>query len=400
MNPMFRFLAASLLAAVPTLSLRAAAPQDPTPAPAPAPGAQGIPECKDMQKTASGLEYGFLKKGGDEAPPRAADQVRVHYTGWLTDGTKFDSSRDRGEPTEFYLNGVIAGWTEGLQLMAPGARCKFVIPAALAYGERGRPSIPPNSTLVFDVELLAVTKRMPVLRPAKPDAQKTTASGLKWEEVKAGSGNPIGAEDGVALRYAVWKPTGEMVDCTERQNQKIGGTLASLPFPFLKELAEQCRTGTIVRAEVPQALFPNVGTDTVWELEVTGIHKVPKFRELAKDKTVTTQSGLQYEVLTAGDGESPKASDTVLAHYTGWLPDGTLFDSSHARGEPTEFPLRGVIPGWTEGVQLMKPGAKFLFSIPGPLAYGERGAPPKIPANATLVFLIELVEIKNDLKKK
>src|SRR5690349_1176564 len=93
--------------------------QDPAPAPAPAAKQNGIPECKDMQKTASGLEYGFLKKGGDEAPPGPIDTVEVHYTGWLTDGTKFDSSRDRGQPAQFAVNGVIKGWTEALQLMTP-----------------------------------------------------------------------------------------------------------------------------------------------------------------------------------------------------------------------------------------------------------------------------------------
>jgi len=84
----------------------------------------------------------------------------------------------------------------------------------------------------------------------------------------------------------------------------------------------------------------------------------------------------------------------VKVHYTGWLQDGTMFDSSHARGEPAEFPLNRVIKGWTEGVQLMSEGSVFQFTIPGELAYGSRGSPPKIPANATLVFLIELIEVK------
>ena len=123
--------------------------QDPAPAPAP----QGIPDCKEMQKTASGLEYGFLKRGNDEAAPGPDDTVEVHYTGWLTDGTKFDSSRDRGQPATFGVGQVIKGWTEGLQLMTPGARCKLVIPGNLAYdGQDGRP----QGTLVFDVTLIAI----------------------------------------------------------------------------------------------------------------------------------------------------------------------------------------------------------------------------------------------------
>src|SRR5262245_2003602 len=108
------------------LASHAASAQEPKPAPA----SPGIPECKEMTKTALGLEYGFLKKGSDQPPPGPADQVRVHYTGWLTDGTRFDGSRDSGKPSEFYLSGMlIKGWVEGLQLMTPGARCKFVFPA-------------------------------------------------------------------------------------------------------------------------------------------------------------------------------------------------------------------------------------------------------------------------------
>lgn len=388
--PSVRHLGLLLAVVLPASVL--AAEQDPTPAPAkPA----GIPECKDMQKTASGLEYGFLRKGSEGAGPGRDDTVQVHYTGWLTDGTKFDSSHDRGQPAEFGVSGVIKGWTEGLQLMTEGARCKFVIPGDLGYGAAGSPpKIPANATLVFDVELLKIV-RMPKLRPAKADAQKTLDSGIKWETVQEGTGAVVADSDGVALRYAYWKPTGELLDCSERQrNYRISGTPKSLPLPFLGELAQQCKLGTILRAEVPQKAFPNAGSDTVWEIELTAINKMPAFRALDAAKAVTTQSGLQYEVIAQGEGDSPKATDRVLAHYSGWLTDGTLFDSSHARGEPSEFPLNRVIKGWTEGVQLMKPGGKFLFSIPGDLAYGSRGSPPKIPANATLVFLIELVEVK------
>jgi FKBP-type peptidyl-prolyl cis-trans isomerase len=114
----------------------------------------------------------------------------------------------------------------------------------------------------------------------------------------------------------------------------------------------------------------------------------------SKEGIKTTQSGLQYKVLKEGKGSKPKATDVVKVHYRGTLVDGTEFDSSYKRGEPIEFPLNGVIKGWTEGVQLMTPGSKYQFFIPSELAYGEEGRPPTIPGNSTLIFEVELIEVK------
>ena len=106
-----------------------------------------------------------------------------------------------------------------------------------------------------------------------------------------------------------------------------------------------------------------------------------------------TKSGLQYEVLTEGKGNSPKATDVVKVHYKGTLTDGTEFDSSYKRNEPAEFPVGGVIKGWTEALQLMKPGAKYKLLIPAELAYGDQGR-PGIPANSVLAFEVEFLEVK------
>lgn len=114
-----------------------------------------------------------------------------------------------------------------------------------------------------------------------------------------------------------------------------------------------------------------------------------------KEGVTTTASGLQYEVLKKGEGEKPTAADSVKVHYHGTLLDGTVFDSSVERGEPISFPLNGVIKGWTEGLQLMPTGSKFKFTIPGELAYGERGGPGgEIGPNATLVFEVELLAVE------
>ncbi len=112
-----------------------------------------------------------------------------------------------------------------------------------------------------------------------------------------------------------------------------------------------------------------------------------------RPEVTTTKSGLQYEVLSEGTGRSPKATDTVRCHYEGRLLDGTEFDSSYRRGEPADFGLNQVITGWTEGVQLMKEGAKYRFYIPYLLAYGEQGAGSQIPPFATLIFDVELIKI-------
>lgn len=112
-----------------------------------------------------------------------------------------------------------------------------------------------------------------------------------------------------------------------------------------------------------------------------------------KEGVKVTKTGLQYEILTEGDGEYPSAYSTVRCHYEGRLINGTVFDSSYKRGEPSEFALNRVIPGWTEGVQLMKEGSKFRFYLPHYLAYGPSGT-SGIPPFSTLIFDVELIEVK------
>ncbi len=113
-----------------------------------------------------------------------------------------------------------------------------------------------------------------------------------------------------------------------------------------------------------------------------------------QEGVVTLPSGLQYKVIEEGSGKTPSAADTVTVNYRGTLIDGSEFDSSYKRGEPATFPVGGVIPGWTEALQLMKEGAKWQLVIPPDLAYGERGAAPVIGPNSTLVFEVELIKVQ------
>jgi len=119
-----------------------------------------------------------------------------------------------------------------------------------------------------------------------------------------------------------------------------------------------------------------------------------------KEGVVTLPSGLQYKVIKEGNGKIPKLTDTVTIHYKGTLIDGTEFDSSYNRGQPATFPVKGVIPGFSEAIQLMKVGSKWQLFIPSNLAYGERGAGDDIGPNTTLIFEVELLSIKEEAKKE
>ena len=239
----------------------------------------------DAQRTASGLASKVLSPGSGDQRPSATDRVKVHYTGWTADGKMFDSSVTRNEPAEFALNQVIPGWTEGLQLMVPGEKRRFWIPANLAYGNNPRPGAP-RGQLTFDVELLDF-KATPKPPEAPADLKKPPASAAK------------------------------------------------------------------------------------------------------------TKSGLVSRVLEPGTGKvHPKPEDTVVVHYSGWKQsDGQLFDSSIPRDRPSTFRLDRVIPGWTEGVQLMVVGEKRRLWLPAELAYGDQPKRPGAPAGP-LVFDVELLEIK------
>lgn len=127
------------------------------------------------------------------------------------------------------------------------------------------------------------------------------------------------------------------------------------------------------------------------EMKSAGIEFLKK--NAKKEGVITTASGLQYMVLSEGNGKSPKATDQVKCHYEGMLIDGSLFDSSLQRGTPATFPLNGVIAGWTEGLQLMKEGSKYRFFIPYELGYGARGAGASNPPYSTLIFDVELIEV-------
>ena len=373
------------------------------------------PKKQSKQTTKSGLEYWVLNEGKAGTRPARGDRVRMHFSGWLEDGRKLQSTRDAGKPLNV-MAGVgmlkIKGLEEGVMLMNQGAKFKFHIPAALAFGAKGLGRVvPPNTNIFMEVELLEVIKGEPIPDFRRLDAGKLQAneSGLKFEVLKEGEGEPAGPEQCVKFKFVLWNAGGELVMCTQASQFHVMGFRAKCNLPrlpeqfrpkFLDNAVALMKVGSRVLFEVPpelgwgkRALFAKLpaNSKTFWQLELVKVYEVPKFQKTPAEKLKTTDSGLGYEVVREGTGAQPIARDKVKVMYTGWTLDGKRFDSSHLRDEPITFSLGGVIKGWTEGLQLMKEGAIYRFRIPRNLAYGDN--PKRGQPAGTLIFLVELVAV-------
>jgi FKBP-type peptidyl-prolyl cis-trans isomerase len=384
----------------PPTSTTSTPPAQPAEGDIPAPPDVAAPPA-DAEKTPSGLASKVLQKGTGAEKPEPQDTVTVHYTGWTTDGKMFDSSVKRGQPATFPLKNVIPGWTEGLPLMTVGEKRRLWIPVELAYNNRpGRPA----GMLVFDIELLSI-KRGPKPIPAPADvgavpadAQKSQ-SGLAWKVLTPGGGKVTPKEDSIVrMHYTAWSADGKMMDSSVTRGEPATFKLQSAPAGF-KEGIVAMSVGEKRRFWIPKQLAMRPGgPDTpgdflVFEIELLDVIDLAPPPDVAAPPAdaAKTKSGLASKLLVKGTGkEKPTRDSTVKVHYTGWTTDGKMFDSSITRGQPAEFPLGGVIAGWTEGVQLMTVGEKRRFWIPEELAYkGQQGAP-----QGMLVFDVELLEIK------
>ena len=247
--------------------------------------------------------------------------------------------------------------------------------------------------------------------PAPPDVAEApsdatrTESGLAYKVLQAGGGTEHpAAADTVEVHYTGWMTNGEMFDSSVERGQPAKFPL-NMVIPGWTEGVQLMVVGEKARFWIPAAQAygetprrPGAPSgDLVFDIELLTIQAAPKAPEdvAAPPASATkTTSGLAYRVLTPGTGSThPAATDHVTVHYSGWTTDGKMFDSSVARGEPTSFPLNGVIAGWTEGVQLMVVGEKTRFWIPAALAYGETPRRPGAPAGM-LVFDIELISVQ------
>ncbi|MEM6925472.1 MAG: FKBP-type peptidyl-prolyl cis-trans isomerase [Myxococcota bacterium] len=351
----------------------------------------------DAEVTESGLASKVLTPGTGTGKPTALSKVTVHYTGWTaSDGERFDSSFERGEPATFPLNAVIAGWTEGLQLMVVGEKRRFWIPEALAYG--GTPG-KPAGMLTFDIELLGI--RNPPAPPTQleppADALKTEG-GVPYVVVEPGTGAERATlDDTVHFHFSAWTDQGQLVQTSFNAPDTPRSRVSAL-IPTWRELAPQMVVGQKVRAWPPRGFDQISGGPpgrTIFDFEIEAIDKpLPAPADVAAPPAdaTTTASGLSYKILERGGGDPVGADDAVRMNFTIWTSaDGKMFDSTAQHGSAAVVQVRTLsAPGWKEALPLLSEGDEARLWIPEALSF-----PPGTTRGPTgaLTIDVEVVDI-------
>jgi len=358
----------------------------------------------DAVRTPSGLIYKTIVANASGQAPKRNDTVMIKYTGWRqSSGETFFSNRDADQAMPLNLSSTAAGFTEGMQQVRKGERAMLWLPPSIGLKEQ--PKGGQAETLVYEVQVVDIVEApaIPADVAQPPATAKQTKSGVKYEEVRPGTGKEKATiTDDLTFNYTLWNAEGRMIETTEMKKRPVKSPAFRQPAP-LEDILTQMTGGQRVRfwVDADKMKKPQPGPATgqlCYEVDLVTIEKAknpppPTPPDVAKPPADAKKSekGIWYKVLKAGKGgPKPNPSDSVAVNYTGWTVDGRMFDSSVIKGERSEFNLRGVIAGWTEGIPLMSVGDKFRFWIPDHMAY--KGQPDR--PQGMLVFDVELLEIK------
>jgi peptidylprolyl isomerase len=336
------------------------------------------------------------------------DILSMHVVGTLEDGMVFIDTYNEGGPIPATLSDddLFPGWKEGLLLMREGGKAQLIIPPDLAFGEEGAGGVvPPNATITMDIELISATPPPSAPEVAESDLT-TTDSGLQYYDLVEGSGDiPVSGQD-VVVDYSAWlQDGGVFIASSFDTGEPLTFTLGSDfgVFPGWDEGVSTMKPGGRRLLVIPAELAlgeqgggrvpPN--STLLMEVELVEVKPLVLPTEISESDFTTTDSGLKYYDILAGDGEEAVSGSTVTVNYTGWLTDNTKFDSSIDSGFPFTFTLGAgeVIPGWDEGVEGMQVGGVRQLVVPGDLGYGEFGS-GIIPPDATLIFEVELLDVQ------
>lgn len=362
-----------------------------------APASRPIPDYDeaDLITTDSGLQYVILEEGSGPVA-QTGDTMVTDYTGWLTDGTMFDSSVERGTPFPVSVGtgSVIAGWDEALSLLPEGTHALLIIPPDIAYGAGGSGTIPPDSTLIFEVNLVEM---QPIQRPMEVAASDyvETESGLKYYDIEAGSGATPAADDEVFVEFVGWYDNGGLLGSSAENGAPLVFQLgAGQMFAGLEEGVSTMQVGGKRQLIIPAALAEGIGGIApdgflTFEVELVDAREVPPPTEVAEDDYTVLESGVKIYDLEVGSGAEPQEGDIVNIEYVLWQADGTKIDSSDSRGTPLSFPFGvGQMPlvALEEGITGMQAGGRRQIVIPA-----EQGAQAGLPADQDSIFEVYLV---------
>lgn len=358
--------------------------------------------------TKSGLQY-RIDNPGNNRHPQKGWRVWIEYTGSLDDGTVFGSTDETGNIDIRLGQGqVIKGWEEALPMIGEGGRISLIVPPHLGYGDTDTDYVPGGSTLHFDIKVIQADS-FPPIEPfsVKGLKAKKMANGIKYYVIDGGNGSPAHAGDNVYVHFTGWLPDGTIYTSTRNNGDArrftagAGETFKGMDAALLT-MAEGARCRFVIPSELA---FGEKGygnrippkTDLTLDIEMVRISPekhVAKWDATGLD-TLSTASGLRYIVFAPGDGQQIVNNSIVTAHYSVYLPDGTLIDSSVKREQPIRYPVGAglIIEGWEEASLLMRGGSRFQLLVPASLAYGDEGVPPLIPPGSDLVFDIEILDV-------
>lgn len=372
------------------------------------PAATATPYVLDGATTTdSGLQYLELTPGTGKAP-EVGDVVTLQYSVTLPNGTELANTYTTGEKitTVWRQDNLLPGWVEMIGMMKAGGKAKCIMTGDLAFGESNASSVPSDTSLIVELDLLAV-EAPPVPATVAEDKFTTSESGLQYYDLTVGDGDEAVASSTVATHYKVWVKTDSGFDYVDKSQEdapvKFVIGRMDVVFAGWDEGTTGMKIGGKRQLIIPSDLAMGAegggpvpaNATLVMEIELINVTEPQVATEVKEADYTTTASGLKYYDLVPGTGASPTTGQTIVVDYTGWLEDGTVFDSSLESGNPFIFKIGtgAVIPGWDEGVATMKVGGKRQLVIPADLAYGESGS-GSIPANATLIFEVELLEIQ------